>query len=223
VPVYLEVAPKRTFASAIEWPGWSRSGKTAEAALEALAAAGPRYRQALGSLARALTVPADVAGLEVRETVDGGSGTDYGVPSRSPSGDDRPVAAAELELLSGILRAGWAAWDRAAKAAEGHELTTGPRGGGRSLEKMRAHVRESEWAYLQELGGRFKPPKGASDDDVERAIRTHMLALLEERVRGVEPPMGPRRVRPWWTPRYLVRRSAWHALDHAWELEDRVI
>jgi hypothetical protein len=24
-----------------------------------------------------------------------------------------------------------------------------------------------------------------------------------------------------WTPRFAVRRSAWHALDHAWELEDR--
>ena len=24
-----------------------------------------------------------------------------------------------------------------------------------------------------------------------------------------------------WSPRYLVRRSAWHALDHAWEIQDR--
>ena len=25
-----------------------------------------------------------------------------------------------------------------------------------------------------------------------------------------------------WTPRYFVRRAAWHVLDHAWELEDRL-
>jgi hypothetical protein len=24
-----------------------------------------------------------------------------------------------------------------------------------------------------------------------------------------------------WTARYYVRRSAWHVLDHAWEIEDR--
>ena len=25
-----------------------------------------------------------------------------------------------------------------------------------------------------------------------------------------------------WPPRYAARRIAWHALDHAWEIEDRV-
>jgi hypothetical protein len=24
-----------------------------------------------------------------------------------------------------------------------------------------------------------------------------------------------------WPPRYAARRIAWHALDHAWEIEDR--
>jgi len=25
-----------------------------------------------------------------------------------------------------------------------------------------------------------------------------------------------------WTPQYFVRREAWHALDHTWEIEDRL-
>jgi hypothetical protein len=25
-----------------------------------------------------------------------------------------------------------------------------------------------------------------------------------------------------WTPLFAARRAAWHALDHAWELEDRL-
>jgi hypothetical protein len=25
-----------------------------------------------------------------------------------------------------------------------------------------------------------------------------------------------------WPPRYVVRRAAWHVLDHAWEIEDRI-
>jgi hypothetical protein len=24
-----------------------------------------------------------------------------------------------------------------------------------------------------------------------------------------------------WSPRYAIRRSAWHSLDHAWEILDR--
>ncbi len=223
VPVYLEIATKRVFASAIDWPGWSRSGRTEADALAALAAAGPRYRRALGSLATSLLAPADAPGFDIRERVEGGSGTDYGVPSRSPAGDDRAVDDTELARLTGILRAAWAAWDGAARAAQGHELTTGPRGGGRSLDRMREHVREADRSYLHELGGAFKVATVGQYDELERQVRRHMVELLEERVRGFEPPKGPKRVRPWWTPRYLVRRATWHALDQAWELEDRVI
>jgi hypothetical protein len=25
----------------------------------------------------------------------------------------------------------------------------------------------------------------------------------------------------WWTVQFLIRRCAWHMLDHAWEMEDR--
>jgi hypothetical protein len=28
-------------------------------------------------------------------------------------------------------------------------------------------------------------------------------------------------VKKTWSPRYYVRRAAWYALDHAWEIEDR--
>jgi hypothetical protein len=54
------------------------------------------------------------------------------------------------------------------------------------------------------------------------AVRTLELDLLAVRARGGDPPENPRRRSPYWSPRYFVRRSAWHALDHAWEIEDRV-
>jgi hypothetical protein len=41
--VYLELGAKRVFAGAIEWPGWCRSAKTEEQALEALVTYAPRY------------------------------------------------------------------------------------------------------------------------------------------------------------------------------------
>ncbi len=43
VAVYLEVAAKRVFACALEWPGWCRSGKTEELALATLFDYAPRY------------------------------------------------------------------------------------------------------------------------------------------------------------------------------------
>ena len=36
-----------------------------------------------------------------------------------------------------------------------------------------------------------------------------------------QPLSKPSRGRRPWSPCYAVRRSAWHALDHAWEIEDR--
>ncbi len=220
--MYLEVAPKRSFASAVEWPGWSRSGRTEDAALEALAAAGRRYLRALGAVAGTLHVPADASGFEVVERLKGGSGTEFGVPSDSPSGDERPVGRAEHERLVGILRAAWQAFDSAALHAQGHELATGPRGGGRDLAKMTDHVVGADWSYLGEIGGRYKAPPGATEAENRDAIRELMVEALAARIRG-DPAPPSKRVRPFWTPRYLVRRSAWHALDHSWELEDRVI
>jgi hypothetical protein len=50
-------------------------------------------------------------------------------------------------------------------------------------------------------------------------MREAFLRRLEAHARG-EPIENKRRTPPW-TVRYCVRRSAWHALDHAWEIEDR--
>jgi hypothetical protein len=219
LPIYLEIASKRTFAGAVEWPGGERSGRDEAAAIDAYLAAAPRYAAALGSAVAGFRVPQTVQALEVVERHEGGSGTEFGVPSRGPLTDDDPVDESELERLVAIVRAAWAAIDSAADGAAGVELRKGPRGGGRDVDKIVAHVREADEAYLREIGGR---PRNLPRDPVERAgaVREAALAALADRARGVEAEMG-RRQRPWWSPRYYVRRAAWHALDHAWEIEDR--
>jgi hypothetical protein len=220
VSVYLEIGSKRVFAGAIEWPGWCRSGRGEEEALEALVAYAGRYRKVIRRRPIALDVPEDASALRVVERLKGGSGTDFGVPGEAPDADDRPLAAKELQRQQDLLKASWAAFDRAAKAADGVELTTGPRGGGRDLPKMVGHVLEAEKAYLGMLGSRS--PKGSFDDVMAemRAVRSAAQDALAARVRG-EPIADPRQTKRPWLPRYFVRRSAWHALDHAWELEDR--
>jgi hypothetical protein len=215
VAVALELGQKRVFASALDWPGWSRSGHTEEEALERLAAYAERYAAAVGetALRRGPT-------LEVVERFGGGSGTDFGVPSSTAAADERPLDDEELERQLRLLQAAWSAFDRAADGAQGRRLRTGPRGGGRDVGKMREHVDGAEEAYLSKLGSRAPREKDA--DERRRQVRERVAVAVRARVHG-EPIEDPSRTQSLWTPRYFVRRAAWHALDHAWEIEDRMV
>jgi hypothetical protein len=214
--VYVEVAPKRAFACAVDWPGWCRAGRDADGAIEALIAYGGRYKTALGPAAAGLALPAHRSGLEVAHRLKGSATTDFGAPAITSPSDRRPIDAGALKRLLRLLEAAWAAFDRAAEAAVGVELRKGPRGGGRDLDKMIAHVKEADEAYLYKLGAR--PPKGSGAGLDE--LRKRFLAALEARAMGA-PVTDPAHVKSPWEARFALRRSAWHALDHAWELEDR--
>lgn len=160
--------------------------------------------------------------LRVSERLEGGSGTDFGVPSVIPEADRAALDAAELDGLESVLGAAWQAFDRAVEAAMGRTLRTGPRGGGRSLERIADHVHEADAAYLVQLGSAKPPPRpGATPGGEQAAVREAVRAALRARALG-QPLPHPNRVRAPWPPRYHVRRAAWHALDHAWEIEDRV-
>ena len=214
VPVYLETAKTRVFAVVPAWPGWCRSGRSVDAALQALVDYVPRYTLALHGAGLAFPSIDSVADLQVVASLPGNATTEFGAPDMPLPGDELPVDAPELERMRAILHASWQAFDRAVAAVQGKSLRMGPRGGGRDLEKMIAHNSGAEQAYLTALGGKAK--SGASDAD----LRLAMLETLDASVRGEIPALGPRGGRRW-TPRFFVRRVAWHALDHAWELEDR--
>lgn len=214
IRVVLEVAAKRSFASALDWPGWSRSGRSPDEALERLVEYGPRYAAIAKRAKVAFSAPASVDDLDVVERVRGGSGTEFGVPGTAARSESEAIATRELNRLIKLLEAGWKAFDRAATAAKGRRLRLGPRGGGRQVPKMVEHVREAEGAYLHQLG--WKTDRAASMSDLRRAF----VEALRLRAAGKELPQ-PNRVRSPWEPAYAIRRSAWHAVDHAWEIEDR--
>lgn len=215
IRVVLEVAAKRSFASALDWPGWSRSGRSPHEALERLVEYGPRYAAIAKRAKVAFSAPASVDDLDVVERVRGGSGTEFGVPGTAARSESEAIATRELNRLIKLLEAGWKAFDRAATAAKGRRLRLGPRGGGRQVPKMVEHVREAEGAYLHQLG--WKTDRAASMSDLRRAF----VEALRLRAAGKELPQ-PNRVRSPWEPAYAIRRSAWHAVDHAWEIEDRL-
>jgi len=211
--VVLEVAPKRSFASALDWPGWSRSAKAADEALEALLAYAPRYAKVAKRAKVAFSPPATARGVEIVERQKGSAGTEFGVPSSTARPESDPLPTRELNRLINLLEASWATFDAAARKAEGTTLTLGPRGGGRQVPKMIEHVREAESAYVHQIGTKAS---GQSMSELRRSF-VEALRLLAA---GEDLPT-PNKVKKPWTPRYAVRRSAWHALDHAWEIEDR--
>jgi hypothetical protein len=209
--VIIEASPKRTFASASEWPGLARSGRTEAAALETLSAYLERYARI--AVAAGLTPPAGGTALEVVEEGAGGSSTEFGVPGRVADADRRPLTAAEADRRARLVAAAWATLDAVA-AASPESLRKGPRGGGRDTSKIVEHTLMADHAYARELGLRLPPPI-PSDQASIGALREAMLGVLREPSDGT--PLADRR----WTTRYAAHRIAWHALDHAWEIEDR--
>jgi hypothetical protein len=220
VRVVLEIAPKRSFASALDWPGWSRGAKTEDGALEALVAYAPRFGRVAKRAKVAFAPPATLRGIEVVERVEGGTSTEFGIPAAAAAGDDAELSAREITRLLRLLRAAWATFDVTAARHQGVQLTLGPRGGGRQVPKMMEHVRDADAGYLTQLGLRAPDTAGASVEDALARLRNAFVEAATARATGA-PLTDPNKVRRPWSPRYATRRSAWHALDHAWEIEDR--
>jgi hypothetical protein len=211
IRVFIETVPKTTFAAALDWPGWVRAAKTEAAAIEALAAYASRYRSAIRR--SGIVLPADAADrVEIVERTTGNASTQFGVVAAVAQADRKPVDAAEAARLASIVAAAWATFDRVAAAAPA-ELRKGPRGGGRDTAKIVEHVVLSDRAYTRELAIEGHAPRPDDPAAVAR-MRDEMMAVLRR------PSDGTPIVRRW-TPRYAARRIAWHALDHAWEIEDR--
>ena len=206
ISVYLEVGAKRAFANAAGWPGWSRSGKDEHAALEALAAYAPRYA-AVAKLAR-VRLPAGEPVFKVVERMDGNATTDFGAPGIPAKDESKPITPQQAERMRDLVEACWAYLDGVIAKAPA-ELRKGPRGGGRDRDPIFDHVLGAEVEYAKGIGLRLKQPDGKD----KPAIRAFRKTLLE----GFD---NPNRTEKWPIP-FAARRTAWHALDHAWEIEDR--
>lgn len=218
---YLELGQKRVFAGVLDWPGWCRSGRDEHAAIQALLDSGLRYANALKPAGLPFQAPSDFSAFTVIERLPGNATTDFGAPDAAPSQDDLPVTESELNRYQAILKALWDAFDKSCESAQGQELRKGPRGGGRELERIIQHVIGAEQGYLSALGWRYK---AANSQDLQVSLAEVRQAIMDGLAASVEgkiPPYGPRGGKRW-SPRYFVRRVAWHVLDHAWEIEDRL-
>ena len=212
IRVYLEIGEKRVFASALEWPGWTRSARDEQRALETLAAYAPRY----ASVPKAAHVDFAIGAkpsFKVVERVKGNATTDFGAPGIQASSDTKSLAPIEAERICALLAASWKVFDAVVTKAPA-ELRKGPRGGGRDRDKIADHIIDAESAYMPKLGLKLTTPR-RDDKAAVQATRKAILDAIRASAGG--PQAGEKR----WPPRYVARRMAWHLLDHAWEIEDR--
>jgi hypothetical protein len=212
--VVLEIGKKRrVVAAATEWPGLDRWGTSEDDAIEKLVAYLPRYA---GVAARAGMGPAfaKARNVDVVERVPGSSSTDFWGIAHVPSQIEREVLSpADLERRLDLLRACWSYFDEVAARAPA-ELLPGPRSAGRSREEIIRHVVVSE------------PEQNSRKVEVrtEREVVLTPKGLVKHRedylaaIRAYNAAGKPARS---WPIQFLIRRSAYHVMDHTWEMEDR--
>jgi len=206
---------KRSVAFSIDWPGWSRGAKSAELAVATLESYRERY-QPVAALAE-LAPEFDAAGpLEIVEDRVGTGSTDFWGISYAPSSFERgPMATQELERGITLLRACWALFDGVA-ARVSPEMRRGPRGGGRDRDTIIRHtIRVESEEFAKQLGLRIPERAALTPDGLRRHRETYLAAM-----RAYNAGEVPRRMRSWTLP-FLIRHSAYHTLDHAWEMEDK--
>ena len=200
-------------AVAADWPGLERNGRAEEQAIETLRAYMPRYaavaeRAGLGDELDAAT------DVDIIERYTGTGSTDFWGISFAPSGLDRqPVDDATFDRWIALLRAAWAEFDDVA-ASVSAELRLGPRGGGRDRDRIVRHVLGTEGV---DFSKRVKAPSATDDllPAAGRAAHRDRYVDAMRSWRAEDKPLGN------WTLLYLIRHSAYHVMDHAWEMQDR--
>ena len=214
--VLLEIgkAGKRVVASATDWPGLERWGKTEEAALEKLAAYVPRYVDVAARAGMADAFGRQSATPVVVERYLGNSSTDFWGIAHVPSELERAgLTGDELERRLRLLQACWAYFDDAFANAPA-QLRHGPRGGGWTRDELEGHV------YVSEAGQMTARVEVRSSRDMLRdpAGRAMHRQQTLDAIRAYHAEDRPARR---WPLAFLIRRMAQHLLDHTWELQDR--
>lgn len=215
--VALEIGPrgKKVVAFASDWPGLERGATSEEAAIERLHAYLPRY----APVAKRAGLEAEFAAVTTGETVDvierfpGTGSTDFWGISFAFSDRDRQAPSRDaLDRELRLLRACWALFDsvRGRVSAQMHK---GPRGGGRDRDDIAGHVIRVEQDFAQKVGVPTSQDALLSDEGLNAHRDAYCQAIRAFQAEG--------KLARTWPLRYLIRHTAYHTLDHTWEMEDK--
>src|SRR5215469_12664873 len=205
---------KKAVAFAIDWPGWSRGASTPELALSTFESYRERYRPIAVAAGMAKEFDAGNRVKIIEDHVGTGSTDFWGISFAPSSSEQDPMDDTEFDRKVALLRACWACFDDVA-ARVSAEMRKGPRGGGRERDKIIRHtIRVESEDFAKRVGLRI-PEGGALTADGLVAYRESYVAAMRAYNRGEGKRMQS------WTLPFLIRHSAFHVLDHAWEMEDK--
>jgi hypothetical protein len=215
--VMLEIGSKgkRVVAVAPDWPGLERGAKTEDAAIERLLAYLPRYAPVAALAGMDADFSASVPGdaVEVVDRYPGNGSTDFwGISFAFADLDRQAMARDDLERDLALLRASWAFFD-AVRSRVSAEMRKGPRGGGRNRDHIVRHTLAAEQDWAAKLGVHMLEDAPLTDVNLSAHRDAYINAIRTFHAQG-----KPART---WPLRYLIRHTAFHTLDHAWEMEDK--
>ena len=212
--VMLEMGPKgkKVVAVAPDWPGLSRGAKTEDAAIERVLSYVPRYAPVAQLAEMDAAFPA-TATADVVERYPGTSSTDFwGISFAFSDIDRQEMSSQELERELALMRACWAFFDDV-RSRVSAELQKGPRGGGRDRDQIVRHTVATEQDWAKKLG--LPPAQDAMLTDEE--LHAHRDAYCDA-IRALHAQGKMART---WPLQFLIRHTAFHTMDHAWEMEDK--
>jgi hypothetical protein len=215
--VTLEIGPKgkKVVAVAPDWPGLERGAKTGEEAIEKLRSYMPRYAQ----VARLAGMNAEfdtIENVELAEQYPGTGSTDFwGISFAFSSIDRQGMSAGELVRELMLMQACWTFFDDV-RGRVSAEMQKGPRGGGRDRDHIVRHTFAAEQDWAKGIG--VLTPDGAML--TEEGLKAHRDAYCQAiRDYHAQGKLAGKMAK--WPLRFLIRHTAFHSMDHAWEMEDK--
>jgi hypothetical protein len=212
--VMLETGPKnkKVVAVAPDWPGLERGAKTAGAAIERLQSYIPRYVKVakLASMDEEFTVIEDV---DVIEHYTGVGSTDFwGISFAFSRIDRQDISSEELERELALMQACWVFFDDV-RTRVSPQMQKGQRGGGRDRDQIVMHVIRVEQDWAKKVGVSVPEDAVLIDENLQAYRDAYCEAIRAFHAQG--------KMARTWPLRYLIRHTAYHTLDHAWEMEDK--
>lgn len=215
--VTLEIGPKgkKVAAVAPDWPGLERGAKTEEAAIERLQSYLPRYAQ-VAKLAGMDGEFAAITTVDIVEQYPGTGSTDFwGISFAFSSIDRQDMSSGELERELTLMRACWAFFDDV-RLRVSAEMQKGPRGGGRDRDQIVQHTLNTEQGWAKMIGVLTPDDAMLTDQGLKAHRDAYCHAIRDYHSQG---KLAGKMAK--WPLRYLIRHTAYHTLDHAWEMEDK--
>jgi hypothetical protein len=217
IRVTLEVGPKgkKVVAVAPDWPGLERGAKTEEDAIEQLRSYVQRYSH-VAKLAKMDAEFNSLKNIKVVEQYAGTGSTDFwGISFAFSSIDRQSMPDDELERELTLMRACWTFFDKVRRRVSS-EMRKGLRGGGRDRDQIVRHILVNEQNWAKMIGVLTPDDALLTDKGLKAHRNAYCQAIQDYHSQG---KLAGKMAK--WPLRYLIRHTAFHTMDHAWEMEDK--